>query len=142
MVEFDLLQLNSRSAEGLELLGLLSKEGWLKARIDEYQTYREALNRFTLGVLVLSEPIVSAIRRELRRVTPGLKVEVEEIEDVLRNEVIKREVLDCDKAVAAQRQVTRAFNRAQREKNEREAEESSEKPIATALPMPATPGAV
>ena len=36
VVEFDLLELNARASESIDLLGLLSKEGWQKARIDEY----------------------------------------------------------------------------------------------------------
>jgi hypothetical protein len=127
VVEFDLLELNSRSSDAIELLGLLTKEGWQKARIDEYHSYKEALNRFTLGAILLSEPVLNVVRRELRKVTPGLKVDAEEIESVLRGEVIKREVLDCDKATAARKQVTRAANKAQREREER-ATESQELP--------------
>ena len=87
VVEFDLLTLSVRSAEAADLLGLLSKEGWQKSRIDEYHSYREALNRFTLGAVLLSEPVLNVVRRELRRVNPGLKVDVEEVESVLRGEV-------------------------------------------------------
>jgi hypothetical protein len=125
VVEFDLLELNSRASESVDLLGLLSKEGWQKARIDEYCSYKEALSRFTLGAILLSEPVLNVIRRELRRVTPGLKVDVEEIEAALRNEVLKREVLDCDKAEAARKQVARAASKALRERNANEDEETA-----------------
>ena len=126
VVEFDMLELNSRTAEAVELLGLLSKEGWQKARIDEYCSYKEALSRFTLGAIMLSEPVLAVIRRELRRVTPGLKVDVEEIEAALRNEVLKREVLDCDKAEAARKQVARAASKALRENKSSDENDSGE----------------
>jgi len=126
VVEFDLLELNPRSADAIDLLGLLTKEGWQKARIDEYHSYKEALNRFTLGAVLLSESVLSVVRRELRRVTPGLKVDAEEIEALLRAEVIKREVLDCEKAAAARKQVTRAVNKAQREREEKGADVETE----------------
>jgi hypothetical protein len=115
VVEFDFLNLNPRASEAIELIALMSKEGWQKARIDEYCSYKEALSRFTLGAILLSEPVLAVIRRELRRVTPGLKVDVEEIQAALRNEVLKREVLDCDQAEAARKQVARAANKALRE---------------------------
>ena len=115
VVEFDFLNLNPRAADAIDLIGLMSKEGWQKARIDEYCSYKEALSRFTLGAILLSEPVLAVIRRELRRVTPGLKVDVEEIQAALRNEVLKREVLDCDQAEAARKQVARAASKALRE---------------------------
>jgi predicted type IV restriction endonuclease len=124
VVEFDLLTMNARNADQIDLLGLLAKEGWQKERISEYQSYKEALNRFTLGAILLSDAVVDVVRRELRRITPGLKVESEEIGALLRSEVIKREVLDCEKAVAAQKQVTRAANRALRKRQEEEKNES------------------
>lgn len=111
VVEFDLASLSHRNADNIDLLGLLAKEGWKKSRINEYHSHKEALNRFTLGALLLSDTVIDVIRRELRRVTPDLKVECEQIEAALRNEVIKREVFEGDKAVAAQRQVSRAANR-------------------------------
>jgi hypothetical protein len=114
----------------------LSKEGWQKARIDEYCSYKEALSRFTLGAILLSEPVLAVIRRELRRVTPGLKVDVEEIGTALRNEVLKREVLDCDKAEAARKQVARAASKALREnKNASEDEDSATDEGASASGM-------
>jgi predicted type IV restriction endonuclease len=120
VVEFDLLAMNARSAETIDVVGLLAKEGWQKERIEEYYSYKEALNRFTLGALLLSEPVLSIVRRELRRMTPGLKVDVEEIEKVLRNEVFKREVLDCEKATTAKKQVARAANKFLRQREEKE----------------------
>jgi len=115
VVEFDFLEMSARNSDAIDLLGLLSKEGWQKARIDEYCSYKQALSRFTLGAILLSEPALTVIRRELRRVTPGLKVDIEEIESVLRNEVLKREVLDCDEAEVARKQVARAATKALRE---------------------------
>jgi predicted type IV restriction endonuclease len=123
VVEFDLAALSHRNADTVELLALLAKEGWKKARITEYHSHKEALNRFTLGALLVSESVIDVIRRELRRVTPGLKLESEQIEAALRTEVIKREVLEGDKAVAAQRQVARAANRLLRKKLEADADE-------------------
>lgn len=135
VVEFDLLSLSPRDADHVELLSLLAKEGWQKARISDYHSYKEALNRFTLGAILMSEQVMDVMRRELRRLNPGLKVTTEELELLLRNDVIKREVLEGDKAVAAQKQVARAANRALRKRQEDKAELSIDAvspPIATA----------
>lgn len=120
VVEMDLLQLNPRDTDHVEMIGLLAKEGWQKARLGEYHSYRQALSRFTVGAILLTEPVVDVIRRELRRATPGLRVEEAEIRAVLTNEVIKREVLEGEKAAAAQRQIARAAQRTLRKLRERE----------------------
>ena len=105
---FDLLGLNSRTAAHIETLGLLAKEGWKKAYLGEYHLQRQALNRFTLGALLLVEPVLSTIRRELRRVSPNVRVTTDEIKTVLREEVLKRDVLEGDDAVSARKKVSRA----------------------------------
>lgn len=113
IVDFDLLKMNPRSQDDIDLLGVIAKEGWRKAQLEEYREQKEALSRFTLGALLLSDPIVTFVRRELRRVS-GALVDPEQIRAVLQADVIKRDALEGDKAIAAARQVTRATNRAKK----------------------------
>lgn len=114
VLEFNLCEMNPKSDEDIELLALISKESWHKARLDEFESKRQALSRFSLAALILSEPILDVVRRELRRISPGIKIEVSQIADVLQAEVIKREVLEGEKADAARRLISRAANRALR----------------------------
>jgi hypothetical protein len=130
VVEFDLLSMNPRSAETIETLSLLAKEGWQKAHIGEYLSYRQALNKYTLSAILLSEPILKMIRRQLRLTMPGVKVDLEEIKKALGNDVLKREVLEGDKAVNAQRQMARANRRARKNRN---IEERADSRSATAI---------
>jgi hypothetical protein len=114
VVEMNLCALNPRKEQDLELPWLLCKEGWQRARLGEYHEHRQALSRFTVGALLLSEPVLTVIRRELRRVSRDAKVEESQIRDVLIQEVLKRDVLEGDKADAARRLVARAASRALR----------------------------
>jgi len=82
VLEFDLLTVNARTSSHLDLLYLLSREGLLKSVLLEYHERREATNRFLLAALILSEPVLETIRRELRRVSQG--VEGEPAEDARR----------------------------------------------------------
>ena len=54
------------------------------------------------------------IRRELRRVSPDVRIDIEQIKAVLTNEVIKREVTEGDKAEEARKKITRATSKALR----------------------------
>lgn len=117
VIEFDLLSLNPRSSDALETLGLLAKEGWQKAHIGEYLSYKQALSKYMLSAILLSEPVLTTVRRQLRLTTPGVKVDLDEIKKALETDVLKREVLEGEKATSAQRQVTRATNRARKSKD-------------------------
>ena len=90
---------------------LYSREGWQKSRLDEYATQQHALSRFAIAAVVLSEPILQVIRRELRRISSDARIEQEDIEHVLAQEVIKREVIDGEKAEAAKKLVAKSSKR-------------------------------
>jgi len=107
---FNFLELNPRKKEDQEKLFLLSKKGLLSAREDYYERV-QSVNCFVIGAIILSEPIMSEIRRDIRKLSPGLKIEIAEIEKILQNEVLKRNVMDGDKASDANRRVRRLYHR-------------------------------
>jgi hypothetical protein len=111
VVEFDLLAMNPRNPDHLELLGLLSKEGWQKARLGDYASQKQALSKFTLGALILSDSTLDVLRREIRRLSPEVRIEISEIRSALEADVIKREVLEGEKADLARKQVAKAAGR-------------------------------
>jgi predicted type IV restriction endonuclease len=108
VVDLDLLALNHRNSEHIELVGLLAKEGWQKAQLGEYHSQKQALNRFTLAALALSDPVLDVLRREIRRLSPDVRVETDEIKNALETEVLKREVLEGEKAEASRKHVAKA----------------------------------
>ena len=112
--ETDLLSLNSKSKMHVDQLFLLAKEGHHKSVLDEYHAQRQATSRFLLGALLISEPILETVRRELRRLTPGVKIDLDEIKASLLSEVLKREVCEGDKFDEARRKISRALGRALR----------------------------
>ena len=59
--------------------------------LGEYHTQKQALSRFFVGAMLQTEPVLDVIRRELRRVSPDVRIDSEQIKSVLINEVIKRE---------------------------------------------------
>ncbi|MDX2261091.1 MAG: type I restriction enzyme HsdR N-terminal domain-containing protein [Gemmatimonadales bacterium] len=107
--------LSHRKGSDLEMLWLISREGWLKSHLDEYAAQQEALSRFTIGALLLTPGVLTVLRRELRRISPDAKIDIEQVETVLQMGVIKREVLEGEKAAGAKRLIARAAKRALRE---------------------------
>jgi hypothetical protein len=90
-------------------------EGWTRSAIQEYDTERQALSRFSLAAVLMSEPILRLVRRQLRQMSPDARVELDQIKTVLLKEVLKRDVIEGEKAEDARKRVTRV-NKARRVK--------------------------
>lgn len=109
---FDFLELKPRLADDQEKLYLFCKEGLSKAAMDEYHQRGQTVNRFTVGAIVASDPVIAVIKRELKKLTPGLKVETAEIEKILTTEIFKREIYEGESALKAKSKLKKAANKA------------------------------
>lgn len=111
VIDFDFLSLNPRVPADLEILYLLTREGYLKSALPEYRIHQQATNRFMLGAIIQSEPVLKVIRRELKKVNPDVKVGIEDVKNALVNEVLKREVVEGDKAQEAGKKLTKVIRK-------------------------------
>jgi len=66
--------------------------------------------------IILSVPIVSVIRRELRKVSSGVQVTEEEIVSILNSEVLKRDIVQGESAEEALKHVKKALSKQTRKK--------------------------
>lgn len=114
VVDLDFASLSARSERDLDMLYLWCKEGWQRSMLGEYHTQKQALSRFFVGAMLQTEPVLDVIRRELRRVSPDVKIDTDQILNVLQTEVIKRDVLDGEKADEARKKVAKAASKALR----------------------------
>lgn len=119
VLEIDFCALSPRAQGDLDKLYLWCKEGWQRSVLGEYHTQRQALSRFFVGAMLQTDAVLDVIRRELRRVSPDVRIDTDQIKDVLVNEVIKREVMEGDKAAEARKKIARTANKALRAKSAR-----------------------
>lgn len=133
VLDIDICALNPRSTSDLELLYLWCKEGWQRSVLGEFHTQKQALSRFFVGSILQLDTVLDVIRRELRRVSPDVRIDSAQIREVLVNEVIKREVLEGDKADEAKKKIARAANTLLRSKS------AKEPPVKQSPPIDADP---
>lgn len=127
ITEIDLLSINSKKAEEAEKLFILCKEGWQRSAIQDLYGQSQMLSRYTLGAALLSEPVLETIRRELRKAFPGAGlVEIDVISNNLVSEVIRREVLEGDKAAQASKKLARGVAKTAKAKAEAKANSESD----------------
>jgi hypothetical protein len=136
VLDIDLLALNPKAANDLESLYLLTRESMLKSGLYAYHDHLQATNKFYLAAVVLSDTVLETVRRELRRVSDA-KVELDELRDALRQEVIKREVIEGDKADGARKKVVKAAGkmlRIRKEKDDAGESAAAESPVVAPSP--------
>lgn len=116
LFSFDFLEMNPRKSDQQELLFLLCKRGVQKDLIDDFYEYKQSVNRYTIGALLLTDPIVNTVRRELRKLKAGIKVDSDEIRELISQEVIKRELLESEAGKEANKQVEKSMKQQARAK--------------------------
>lgn len=108
---FDFLSINTRDEKELDRLFILTKEGLAKNSREEFFEKIQSVNRYIIGNLILSSPVISMLRRELFKISDGVRVEEAEILQIIHTEVLKREVVEGDEADAAKARVTKFYKK-------------------------------
>jgi hypothetical protein len=108
VANFNITTINTRNEEDIRKLFLLTRESITSDAMDAFHQHTQLLNKFTIAQMITTEPVVSAIRKELRKLFPDLKAEQDQIADIIANEVLKREVLEGDKVKDAQQRIKKA----------------------------------
>jgi hypothetical protein len=114
--EFDAIGSSARSPEALECFGNLSREGFSKNTMAEFLLHKQVTNKFTVAAVLQTDFILEVLRREIRRMSSGVKVEVEYLRSLLRDEVLKRDLVEGDEAKAASQNIKRLQRAATRKK--------------------------
>lgn len=119
VVEIKFLELDHRNSDDVEMLFLYTKESWSKSALSDFYEKKQALSRFSIGAVLLTEPVLTVLKRELKRISPDIKIDADQIRSVLEQEVLKREVVECDKAEEARKRIARAASKSLRSKSEK-----------------------
>lgn len=113
---FDFSQINPRNEEDLAQLFLLCRSGVKKHAIEEYHDRVQSVNRFIIGAILESESVANTVRRELKKLSPGLKITADEITKLITSEVLKRDVTEGEAAEKAQAKLKRSLAKVKRAK--------------------------
>lgn len=133
VLDIDLLALRPRDAESIESLFLLTRESILKSALRGFHDQLQATNRYALAAILEGDPVLSVVRRELRRASPDIKIDIADLRAKIKAEVLKRDVIEGPDADAARRKVTRAATKMLRIRKEAE-----EEPATKGAPVPAS----
>jgi hypothetical protein len=125
VLEIDFLALNHHEQADLEKLFLLTKESWPKSALSEYSDLVKASSKYFIAAVILSDPVLNAIRHELKQISPDVKIDTEQVRSVLEKEVLLEEVIKGVKADEAHKLVTKAANKELKNKADKELAEGN-----------------
>lgn len=110
--KFDFLELDPKDEKCQRLLYLMTKEGLVQKARDDFYEKIQSVNRYVVGNLILSEPVLKVLKRELKKIADGIKVEDEEVEVIVRHDVLKRDIVSGEDADSARSKINRSQRRA------------------------------
>jgi Type I restriction enzyme R protein N terminus (HSDR_N) len=105
--EVDLIALSPKSDEILECFGNLSRESFSKGNMADLLHQKQVTNKFTVAALLISDDVLDDLRKEIRRLGSGIKVDNDYLRALLTNEIVKRDLIDSEEAKAAFQNVKR-----------------------------------
>lgn len=108
VTSFKISELSSRKEDDLNKLFLLAKEGQASDAMNAFHQNALVLNRFVLAQLLMSEPVINSVKKELRRLFPDVKAENQSILDIVNYEVLKRDVSEGEKVTEAKAKIKKS----------------------------------
>ncbi len=106
---FNFTEVSAKKEDDINKMFLLCREGITSDAMDAYHNHSQILNRYSIAQVLLSESVVSAVRKELKKLYPDVKVDPENILDILNNEILKREVIEGDKVKETQAKLKKQY---------------------------------
>lgn len=113
--EFNLCDLNPKKESDLEMLYYLCIEAFSKTSkvsLDDLHEQKQVFNRYMVGQIMLTDSVVDAVRKAMRKLYPDVRVQNDELYALISNEIFKREIIDGDSAADAKHAVSRAEKKA------------------------------
>lgn len=108
---FDFSTINPRKEKDQGCLFLISREGLDKDAREEFYEKVQSVNRFVIANIMLAEPVLKVIKRELHKLSEGVKVESQEVEQIVRSEVLRRNLVEGEDAEEARARVARFYKK-------------------------------
>ena len=123
---FSVLDIDLRKEDDRNKMFLLSREAITEGAMDAYHQHSQLLNPYTIGQIICSDAVASVVRREFRKLFPEIKVDKDDIATLIQDEVLKRDIIENEKAKDAKSKIKRAAKKTARRKAAKEAKSTQD----------------
>lgn len=105
--KFNLLLESVKDNKFTEKLYLLSKEALKKSAIESFDKERKALDKYTIAAILQSDDVTKIVRSKLRSIFKDVSINKNLIEEIIRNDILKRELINSEKVYDASKALKR-----------------------------------
>ena len=111
VTSFNFSTVSTKNEDDVKKMFLLCREGNTLNAMYEFHQHTQILNQYTIAQILQMESIIGAIRKEFNKLFPDIKIDNQHIADFLKNDVLKREVIEGDKAKEMQQKLKRIMTK-------------------------------
>lgn len=115
ITQFNLLEVNLKDDDSIDSVGILARESFATSQLEKLHNRNRTLNRYTIGALLMSDDVISKIRKGLKQIEPESRFHEEDIKRIIATEVIRREILEDDEGKSAEKMVRKSQRRPQKD---------------------------
>lgn len=107
VTSINIFEVDFKSDVDLQKVFLLCREGISADAIDIFHQKSRLFNKYTVSQVIMGEKVISAIRKEVRRLFPEIKASNNALLEMIQSEIFKRELIEGDEAKACVRSIKR-----------------------------------
>jgi|TARA_Y100000385_G_scaffold108768_1_gene112901 predicted type IV restriction endonuclease len=106
--ELDLMNIDLKDEAEIAKIWMLTKEGRGKSELRDFAAKAKARNKYNLAAILLDDACLKVVRRELKRISPEVSFDLDDIKQALVDEVIIKETQQDEEAKEARAKVKRS----------------------------------
>jgi len=125
---FNINDIDMRKEEDQRKVYLLSREALNVGAMEQYHEQAQKFNPYTIAYLITQEKVLNSIRLEFKRIF-GNKITNDEITKIIKEEIVKRDIVDGDKAKEVSSKIRRINNKLAKLKEKKPVPEPESQPI-------------
>lgn len=111
VASFTMGEIDLRKDDDQRKVYLLTREAINNDAMVAYHEQTQIFNRYTIAQIVQEDAVLGVVRREFRRLYPDIKIDKEDISTLFSEEILKRDVVESDKAKEAASMLKRMSNK-------------------------------
>lgn len=122
--EFNFCELSAKKQSDIEMLYYLCIEAFAKSSknsLEDLHAQKQIFNKYIVSQILLTDTAIDALRKQIKRVYPDIKVDNDELYALVLNDILKRDVVEGDAAVEAKKSVQKAERKIATAKAKKEA---------------------
>ncbi len=107
--QIDLLSTSPKNQQLIDCFAILSREGFTQSSMTAFFQQQQATSKYSIGALLTSDNMIATLKKELKKLSPTIKVEDEFLKNLITNDILKRELVEGEEAQAAAELIKKAY---------------------------------